>query len=98
MSAPALLNAAVLEAPADDLNGSPTLADVMRELRELRAILESRPPSGKALSIQEAAKLLGVSESFLRKGIAVGKIAPTRQGRRVLLSAKEIERLSTKGT
>ena len=79
----------------------PTLAIVLDELRQLRQIVETRlteqKPTGRPLSIADAAKALGVSQSFLRKATADGRIRPTRQGRRVLISPEELARVKSKG-
>ncbi len=76
------------------------LETLITELRSLRELVEQRLPSSrtdKAFSVADAAKYLGVSESFIRKKIAAGKIQATRQGRRVTIAQSELQRLLTEG-
>ncbi len=44
-------------------------------------------------SVEEAARLLGISKWTVRGYIRDGKLRPVRLGRRVLLSEEELERL-----
>ena len=49
-------------------------------------------------SVEEAGRILGrISPWTLRKHIAVGNVKVTRIGRRVLLTAEEIERIGHEG-
>lgn len=49
-------------------------------------------------SLEESGRLLGgISPWTLRKHIAVGNVKVTRIGRRVLLTAEEIERIRREG-
>ena len=45
-----------------------------------------------AISVEDAARRLSVSASFVRLEIARGRIRPARPGRRVLVSDAEIDR------
>ena len=48
-------------------------------------------------SVQQAAKLLGISPWTVRSYIRNGRIKPVRLGRRVLVSEDELERLVRAG-
>jgi excisionase family DNA binding protein len=51
----------------------------------------------RLLSLQNAARVLGVSDRFLRILHERGQLRLTRLGRRVLVPVSEIERLVTEG-
>ena len=52
----------------------------------------------RLFSVEEAGQVLGgISPWTLRKHIAVGNVKVTRIGRRVLLTAEEIERIRQEG-
>jgi len=48
-------------------------------------------------SIAEAAESLGLSQVYVRKLIAIGKIASVRFGKRVMVRKPELERVATEG-
>jgi excisionase family DNA binding protein len=48
-------------------------------------------------SIQQAAKQLGVSVSTLRRDVRLRRIRAVRYGRRVLIPAAELDRISQEG-
>jgi excisionase family DNA binding protein len=50
-------------------------------------------PLPLAVSVQEAARLIGASPGLLRKHIKAGSIRTFRIGARVLVSRRELERL-----
>jgi excisionase family DNA binding protein len=50
-----------------------------------------------AYAVPEAAKVLGVSQSFLWLRISSGDVKATRLGRRTLVSRVELERLAVEG-
>jgi excisionase family DNA binding protein len=49
------------------------------------------------LTVESAAKVLGISPWTIRKYISMSKLRPVRIGRRVLLENSEIERLVEEG-
>lgn len=52
----------------------------------------------RLFSVEEAGRVLGgISSWSLRKHIAVGNVKVTRIGRRVLITAEEIERIAREG-
>jgi excisionase family DNA binding protein len=57
----------------------------------------SRAPEPKVVSIQEAARLVGLRPSTIRKYVAMGKIAFVRIGRRVLIPKEGIDELIRRG-
>lgn len=65
----------------------------------MNAVLQSPSPSLQplAVSIPEAARLLGLSPHTIRWYIRHGKIRPVRFGRRLSISMSEIERLAREG-
>jgi excisionase family DNA binding protein len=55
-------------------------------------------PKAQLFSVDEAARVLGgISPWTLRKHIAAGNVKVTRIGRRVLLTAEEVERIRQDG-
>lgn len=57
----------------------------------------SAATSPLAYAVPEAAKVLGVSQSFLWLSISKGNVKATRLGRRTLVSRAELERLAAEG-
>jgi len=54
------------------------------------------PPARRAYKINEAAAILGVSDSTIRRLIGRGLLKPSRILRHVLITTAEIDRLLTK--
>jgi excisionase family DNA binding protein len=59
--------------------------------------MDRKEPEPLAVSLRQAAFLLGVKESTVRKHVRLGTIPRVRVGRRVLVPMKAINDLTTKG-
>lgn len=67
------------------------VADLEREIQELKALLVSRPPEA-LLDTEAAAKLLGVSPGALRMSVQRGSVPCVRFGRSLRFRASELVR------